>query len=77
MALAELFQPDVFIPCHHDEIIGLASTPILPGGFALPDMATEPLLMTIRDTMEKTRAIAPLYRSPIVANTKTGAISVA
>jgi hypothetical protein len=33
--------------------------------------------MTIRDTMEKTRAIAPLYRSPIVANTKTGAISVA
>jgi L-ascorbate metabolism protein UlaG (beta-lactamase superfamily) len=77
MALAELFQPDVFIPCHHDEIIGLASTPILPGGFALPDMATEPLLMTIRDTMENTRAIAPLYRSPIVANTKTGAISVA
>jgi hypothetical protein len=33
--------------------------------------------MTIRDTMEDTRAIAPLYRSPIVANTKTGAISVA
>ena len=37
-------------------------------------MATEPLLMAIRDTMPTTRAIAPLYRSPIVVNTKNGRV---
>jgi len=42
MALAELFQPDVFAPCHHDQILGLGSAPPTPGGFVLPDMATEP-----------------------------------
>ena|SRR5215207_3587618 len=76
MALANLFQPDVFIPCHHDEILGLGGTPQLAGGFALPDMATEPFRMAMRETMPNTRVIAPLYRDPIVVNTETGAVSV-
>jgi len=71
MALVNLFQPDIFLPCHHDEIIGL------PLNFALPDMATEPLRMAIRDTTPNTQSIPPLYRSPVVVNTKTGAYSAA
>jgi len=68
MRLIELFQPDVFLPCHHDEIV------LIPIRNGLPDMATEPLMMAIRDTMPETRGIAPLYRSPIVVNTKTGRV---
>jgi hypothetical protein len=70
MNLIDLFQPDVYLPCHHDEIV------LIPLRNGLPDMATEPLLMAIRDTMPQTRAIAPLYRTPIVANTKNGTVSV-
>jgi hypothetical protein len=66
MRLIELFQPDVFLPCHHDEIV------LIPLRNGLPDMATEPLMMAIRDTMPETRGIAPLYRSPTVVNTRTG-----
>ncbi len=68
MNLIDLFQPDVYLPCHHDEIV------LIPLRNGLPDMATEPLLMAIRDTMPTTRAIAPLYRSPIVVNTKNGRV---
>ncbi len=80
MALVNLFQPDLFLPCHHDAILGLATGPIPPGipsGFVLPDMATEPLLMAIRDTLPNTRGIAPLYRNPVVVDTKHGDYSVA
>jgi L-ascorbate metabolism protein UlaG (beta-lactamase superfamily) len=76
MALAELFQPDVFIPCHHDHILGFGSTPLIPGGFVLPDMATEPLRLEIRKSMPETRAITPIYRSPIVVDMKSGHVSV-
>jgi len=65
MALVNLFQPDLFLPCHHDEII------LLPFNAVLPDMATEPLRMAIRDTMPDTRSMAPLYNSPIVIDTRT------
>lgn len=68
MNLIDLFQPDLYLPCHHDEIV------LIPLRNGLPDMATEPLLMAIRDTMPTTRAIAPLYRSPIVVNTKNGRV---
>ena len=77
MALANLFQPDVFIPCHHDQILGLAATPQVPGGLALPDMATEPLRLAMRDAMPSTQVLAPLYRDPIVVDTATGAVSAA
>ena len=65
MALVNLFQPDLFLPCHHDEII------LLPFNAVLPDMATEPLRMAIRDTRPNTRSLAPLYRSPVVIDTRT------
>lgn len=65
MALVNLFKPDLFLPCHHDEIV------LLPFNAVLPDMATEPLRMAIRDTRPDTRSLAPLYRSPVVINTRT------
>ena len=75
MALAELFQPDVFVPCHHDQILGFGNTPLIPGGFVLPDMATEPLRLAMRESMPETRAITPIYRTPIVVNLKSGQVS--
>jgi L-ascorbate metabolism protein UlaG (beta-lactamase superfamily) len=71
MALVNLFRPDLFLPCHHDEII------LLPFNAVLPDMATEPLRMAIRDTLPHTRSLAPLYRAPVVVNTRTGEYSAA
>jgi L-ascorbate metabolism protein UlaG (beta-lactamase superfamily) len=71
MALVNLFNPDLFLPCHHDQII------LLPFNAVLPDMATEPLRLAIRDTLPNTQSIPPLYRSPVVINTKTGAVSTA
>lgn len=71
MSLVSLFKPDLFLPCHHDQII------LLPFNAALPDMATEPLRLAIRETMPNTHIIPPLYRSPVTVNTKTGAYSVA
>jgi Beta-lactamase superfamily domain len=71
MSLVNLFTPDLFLPCHHDQII------LLPFNAALPDMATEPLRLAIRETMPNTQIIPPLYRSPVTVNTKTGAYSVA
>ena len=76
VALAELFQPDVFIPCHHDQILGLGNTSLIPGGFVLPDMATEPLRLEIRNSMPETRAITPIYRTPILVDMKSGHVSV-
>jgi L-ascorbate metabolism protein UlaG (beta-lactamase superfamily) len=69
MALVDLFRPDVFLPCHHDALIFSTG--------ALPDMATEPLMMAIRDSMHETEGIQPLYRNPVVVNTRTGEYSVA
>jgi len=71
MALVNLFNPDLFLPCHHDQII------LLPFNAVLPDMATEPLRLAIRDTLPNTQSIPLLYRSPVVINTKTGAYSTA
>jgi len=62
----------VFIPCHHDQILGLGNTSLIPGGFVLPDMATEPLRLEIRNSMPETRAITPIYRAPIVVDMKSG-----
>jgi L-ascorbate metabolism protein UlaG (beta-lactamase superfamily) len=71
MALVNLFKPELFIPCHHDEII------LLPFNAVIPDMATEPLRLTIRETMPQARSLAPLYRAPVVVNTRTGHFSAA
>src|SRR5262249_12867114 len=76
MAPAELFQPDIFTPSHTAQTPGSANPPPIPGGFVLPDMATEPLRLEIRSSMPETRAITPIYRTPIVVDMRSGHVSV-
>ena len=57
MPLIRLFKPRLLIPTHHDES---------GGGFG--DMATEPLFMAVRDELPETRAVSPIYRSPVCIN---------
>jgi len=60
LPLVELFNPDVFLPNHHDD-----------SGGARPDMMTEPLFMAIREILPATRSIAPLYHTPVCINVRT------
>jgi hypothetical protein len=72
MQLVELFSPDVFLPCHHEELLGGA-----PGRgltVVLPDMATEPLFTAIRDALPNTQSISPLYRAPVCVNIRNGKV---
>jgi len=73
MALVQLFNPDLFLPAHHDELLLTLDGKNVT---ALPDMATEPLLLAIRESMPKTRTAAPLYRTPVCINTRNGDFSV-
>ncbi len=57
LPLVELYNPDVYLPAHHDEIAGI-----------FLDMGTEPLFMAIRDTRPETTSISPLYRTPVCLN---------
>jgi L-ascorbate metabolism protein UlaG (beta-lactamase superfamily) len=57
LPLVDLYNPDIYLPCHHDEIAGI-----------FLDMGTEPLFMAIRDSRPNTTSIAPLYRTPICLN---------
>jgi L-ascorbate metabolism protein UlaG (beta-lactamase superfamily) len=57
LPLIELYNPDVFLPAHHDEIAG-----------TFLDIGTEPLFMAVRDTRPTTTCIAPLYRTPVCLN---------
>lgn len=54
LPLVNLFHPRLYLPAHHDELAGL-----------FPDLGIEPLLMALRDDLPGTRAMAPLYRSPV------------
>jgi hypothetical protein len=54
LPLVSLFHPRLYLPAHHDELAGL-----------FPDLGIEPLLMAIRDELPGTRAMAPLYRTPV------------
>lgn len=65
LPLVKQFNPTYFIPNHHDEIAG-----------QFLDMATYPLFMAIRDEMPRTKAIDPLYRTPICFNTVTKEVFV-
>jgi L-ascorbate metabolism protein UlaG (beta-lactamase superfamily) len=60
-----LAKPAVVMPSHHDDVGGLQ--------FEVP---TEPLLMAIRDEAPGTRAIAPLYRSPICVDLQSKKVFV-
>lgn len=60
LPLIKLFRPAIFMPTHHDEIAGVWL-----------DMAMYPLFMRIRDELPDTRAISPLYRTPVCINTRS------
>ena len=61
LPLVSLFHPRLYLPAHHDELAGL-----------FPDLGIEPLLMAIRDELPGTRAMAPLYRSPVCLSAPLG-----
>lgn len=61
LPLVNLFHPRLYLPAHHDELAGL-----------FPDLGIEPLLMAIRDELPGTRAIAPLYRTPVCLSAREG-----
>lgn len=52
--LVQLYKPGIYLPTHHDTIAG-----------SFIDQATEPLFMAIRDVLPDTRAVSPLYRTPV------------
>lgn len=71
--LVNLFNPDIFFPAHHDELVSS-----LDGQHALilPDMATEPLFLAIREALPKTRTVSGLYRTPVFVDIRNGTFSV-
>jgi L-ascorbate metabolism protein UlaG (beta-lactamase superfamily) len=54
MPLIKLFNPKLYLPAHHDALSG-----------KWLDLGLEPLFTALRDEMEGTKFLAPLYRSPI------------
>ena len=64
MEYVRLFQPEIFIPVHHD---------MYPNK---PDMPTVPLFTVIRDELPGTRMYAPLYRTPVCVDTGTREVFV-
>jgi len=73
MQLVELFNPDLFFPAHHDELLSSLDGKSL---LAAPDMATEPLFLAIRDALPKTRMVSALYRTPVLVDIRNGAFSI-
>ena len=69
LALAQLFNPELFLASHHDELISSidGTHPLV-----LPDMATEPLYTAVREVMPETQTLSPIYRTPLVINTRNG-----
>lgn len=62
LPLVKLFNPDIYLPNHHDEIAGI-----------FLDMGVEPLFMAIQEEMPGTKTISPLYRQPICFNLQSNA----
>ncbi len=71
--LVNLFNPDIFFPAHHDELLTSLNGKSLT---VLPDMATEPLFLAIRDALPKTRTVSGLYRTPVLVDIRNGKFSV-
>lgn len=57
-ALVQLFKPAVFLPAHHDEIVG-----------TFFNLGLEPLFEAIHAELPQTRTLNPLYRAPICLDT--------
>jgi len=60
LPLVQLYKPGVWMPTHHDDT----------GGSRL-DTPIEPMMLALRDAMPETRAISPLYRTPVCFDTQT------
>jgi hypothetical protein len=73
LALAQLFNPDLFLPAHHDELLTSIDGKNLT---VLPDMATEPLFIAMRDVLPRTQTISPIYRTPVLIDTRNGAFAM-
>jgi Adenylate and Guanylate cyclase catalytic domain len=74
MQLVELFNPDLVFPAHHDEyVFSIGGKSIFT---VVPDMATEPLFLAIRETLPKTRTLSTLYRTPVLVDIQTGEFRV-
>jgi hypothetical protein len=63
----------VFFPAHHDELLTSLDGKSL---LALPDMATEPLFLAVRDLLPKTSVVSALYRTPVLVHIQNGEFSV-
>lgn len=72
LSLVNLFNPDLFLPAHHDEFLFSRDGKSL---VAFSDMATEPLFLAMRDSMPKTRTFSGLYRTAVCININNGKIA--
>jgi hypothetical protein len=72
LSLINLFNPDMFLPAHHDEFLFTRDGVSL---VAFPYMATEPLFQAMRESMPKTKTLSRLYRSAVCININKGEIS--
>ena len=65
MEYVRLFKPKIFLPTHHD---GQRERML--------DMPLGPIQLAIRDEFPKSRAISPLYRTPVCVDTMTKEVYV-
>jgi L-ascorbate metabolism protein UlaG (beta-lactamase superfamily) len=71
LSLVNLFNPELFMPAHHDEFLFSRDGKSL---VAFSDMATEPLFLAIRESMPKTKTFSSLYRTAVCININKGEI---
>ena len=72
LSLINLFNPDMFLPAHHDEFLFTRDGTSL---VTFSDMATEPLFQAMRESRPKTKTFSGLYRTAACININTGEIS--
>ena len=65
MEYVRLFKPKIFLPTHHD---GQRARML--------DMPLGPIALAIREEFPRTRAISPLYRTPVCVDTMTKEVYV-
>lgn len=69
LALVNLFNPELFLPAHHDEFLFSRDGKSLT---SFSDTATEPLFLAMRDMMPKTNTFSGLYRTAICIDINKG-----
>jgi len=71
LSLINLFNPDMFLPAHHDEFLYTRDGISLS---TFPDMATEPLFQAMRESRPQTKTFSGLYRTAVCININKGKI---